>query len=66
VEDTSRAKLSGQIPITVSTRFVYAGCFRDASRAAARANLSLREWAHLDFPGEPRVFELRDELPAIE
>lgn len=57
---------SGQIPVSASTKFIFVGGFGEAARAAARANLALREWAHISAEGRLRVFELRDGLLVIE
>jgi hypothetical protein len=59
-------EVSSQIPMTASTRYFYVGHFLEAARAAARANLSLRDWTHLDATEPLRVSELREEMPAIE
>lgn len=48
-------------------RYVIAGDFRESSRWAARANLSLREWVFIETDAPLRVYELRDdpEPPAV-
>jgi len=39
-------------------RYVIAGDFRESSRWAARANLSLREWVFLETDAPLRIYEL--------
>jgi hypothetical protein len=39
-------------------RFVLAGPFREVSRWAARADLSLREWVMIETDGPLMVFEM--------
>lgn len=49
-----------------SCRYVQAGPFREASRWAARADLSLREWVLIESDGPLRIFELvADPEPPI-
>lgn len=43
--------------ITAHTRYLLVGPMHSALRQAARMDLALREWAHVEQPGELRVFE---------
>ena len=49
---------SMQHPPGVHCRFVLAGDFRESSRWAARADLSLQEWVFIQTDAPLRIYEL--------
>ncbi|TFD75429.1 hypothetical protein E3T54_11900 [Cryobacterium sp. Sr8] len=51
-----------------ATRFVLAGLWEDCASWASRAQLDLKDWAHVEPVGvgpAVRVFALRDDIDAL-
>lgn len=51
-----------------ATRFILAGSWSDTAAWASRAQLDLKEWAHVEPVGvgpAVRVYELRDDIDAL-